>query len=79
MDYKEFGEKIATLRKEKKISQQTLATDLGISRATISSFENGNGVDIGLRKVIQIIDYLGYKFDLKEKSMFPVFEDLVNG
>jgi len=79
MDYKEFGEKIATLRKEKKISQQTLATDLGISRATISSFENGNSVDIGLRKVIQIIDYLGYKFDLKEKSMFPVFEDLVNG
>lgn len=79
MDYKELGERVATMRKDKKISQQTLATDLGISRATLSSFENGNSVDIGLRKVMQIIDYLGYEIDIREKSMFPVFEDLVNG
>ncbi len=79
MDYKELGDKISVLRKEKKISQQTLAKELGISRATISSLENGNSIDIGLRKVMQILDYFGYEFELKEKSSFPVFEDLING
>jgi len=78
MDFKEFGKTLATLRKEKKISQQQLAIDLYISRATISSFENGRGVDIGLKKVFQIVDYLGYELSLKEKSRFPVFEELLD-
>jgi len=42
----------------------------------LSSFENGRGVDIGLRKVLQIIDYLGYKIELKPNSLFPSFEEL---
>ena len=76
MDFKEFGEAIAKLRKEKNISQALLAKDIGISRATLSSFENGRGVDIGFRKVLQIVDYLEYKLELKENTLFPVFEEL---
>ena len=76
MDFKEFGETIALLRKSQSISQKTLCEALAISRATLSSFENGRGVDIGFRKVLQIVDYLGYKFDLNEKSTFPSFEEL---
>lgn len=41
MDFKEFGKNLAILRKQNKISQEQMAKDLGISRATISSFENG--------------------------------------
>ena len=76
MDFKEFGESLSILRKQKKISQEQMAKDLGISRATISSFENGRGVDIGLKKVLQIVDYLGYELSFKEKSPFPTFEEL---
>ena len=76
MDFKEFGKKISTLRKEQKISQNILANDIGISRATLSAFENGRGVDIGFRKVLHIIDYLGYEINLKLKSPFPTFEEL---
>jgi len=76
MDFAEFGKEIALLRKQQNISQSELAGNLGISRATISSFENGRGVDIGLRKVLQIVDYLGYKIELKENSKFPSFEEL---
>jgi transcriptional regulator with XRE-family HTH domain len=76
MDFKEFGKHISTLRKEQKISQEVLSNDIGISRATLSSFENGRGVDIGLKKVLQIVDYLGYKIDLKENNLFPTFEEL---
>ena len=76
MDFQEFGHKIALLRKEKGISQNTLSKEIGISRATLSSFENGRGVDIGFRKVLQIVDYLGYKLDMGYKSAFPTFEEL---
>ena len=79
MDFIEFGKAISLLRKQKKVSQQQLSDDLNISRATISSFENGRPVDIGLKKVIQIADYLGFELSLKEKSPFPVFEDVING
>lgn len=79
MDFKEFGKELAMLRKKKKISQNELAEDLNISRATISSFESGSSVDIGFKKVLQIADYLGKKLTLKEKSPFPVFEDIVDG
>ena len=76
MDFLEFGKKIAQLRKQQNISQTVLAKDIGISRATLSSFENGGVVDIGFKKVLQIVDYLGYELDLKVSSPFPTFEEL---
>ena len=79
MDFDELGKELATLRKSKNISQQAISKDLNMSRATISNFESGTSSDIGLKKVLQIIDYLGYEINLKEKSPFPVFEDVVNG
>jgi transcriptional regulator with XRE-family HTH domain len=79
MDFQELAKEITTLRKNKKISQETLAKDLNISRATISNFENGTSSDVGVKKVLAIVDYLGYEISLKEKTRFPVFEDIVNG
>lgn len=76
MDVREFGSYIATLRKEKKVSQEQLARDLSISRATISSLENGTSSDVGIKKILQILDYLGYELTCKEKSPFPTFEEL---
>ena len=76
MDFTEFGQNIARLRKQQNISQTTLANDIGISRATLSSFENGGVVDIGFKKVLQIVEYLGYELDLKLSSPFPTFEEL---
>jgi len=79
MDFTELGQALAHLRKSKQLSQQTMATDLHISRATISNFENGTSSDIGLKKVIQMFDYLGYILNIKEKSPFPTFEEIING
>jgi len=67
---------INLLRKEKKVSQEQLAKDLNISRATISSLENASGSDVGIKKVLQIVDYLGFELTCKEKSPFPTFEEL---
>jgi len=79
MDLKELGKKIQKLRKEKKLSQTQLCEDLNISRATLSSLENGKGTDVGIRKVIWILDYLGYQISLKEKNRFPTLEELQDG
>jgi len=76
MDFKEFGKNIAILRKNQNISQTILCEDIGISRATLSSLENGRGVDIGFKKILDIVDYLGYEINLKTKSPFPSFEEL---
>ena len=76
MDFKEFGKSIALMRKDKKISQGQMAKDLNISRATISSLENARTVDIGIKKILQIVDYLGYELVFKEKAAFPTFEEL---
>lgn len=56
-----------------------MAKHLGISRATLNAFENHRAADIGLRKVILMLDYLGYEFNLREKSPFPTFEELRDG
>jgi transcriptional regulator with XRE-family HTH domain len=79
VDFLEFGQALAKLRKEKKISQKKLCEDIYISRATLSSFENGKSVDIGFKKVLQIADYLGYRLLLKEKTAFPTLEDMTDG
>lgn len=78
MDYQNLAKQITLLRKSKKISQLQMAKDLNISRATISSFENENTHDIGIKKVIQILDYLNFELCFKEKSPFPTFEELKN-
>ncbi|APC91108.1 MULTISPECIES: helix-turn-helix domain-containing protein [Francisella] len=79
MDIIQIGQEIANIRKSKKISQQKMSDDINISRTTISNIENGSVTDVGIKKIIRIIDYLGYEISFKEKSLFPVFEDLLNG
>ena len=61
MDLKDLGQEIKHFRKDKSITQTILCQDLKISRATLSSLENGRG-EIGFKKILQIIDYLGYEF-----------------
>lgn len=76
MDYLELGNTVQNLRKERKITQQLMAQHLGISRATLSAFENGTSGDIGIKKVMLMLDYLGYRLQITEKAPFPTFEEL---
>lgn len=79
MDFVQIGKYITDIRKKKGISQEQMAKELNISRATLSNFENAKATDIGLKKVLAMLDYLGYTIDIKDKSPFPIFEDIVNG
>nr|WP_264754807.1 helix-turn-helix transcriptional regulator [Marinobacter sp. LV10R510-11A] len=58
------------------MSQQKMAEHLGISRATINALENGRSGDIGIKKVMKVLDYLGKELAIRDKSPFPTFEEL---
>lgn len=76
MDLSTLGKTIATLRRQQNVSQQLMADHLGLSRATINALENGRSGDVGVRKVMKILDYLGHELAVREKSPFPTLEEL---
>lgn len=78
MDFYSVAEQVRTLRKKQGISQIQMAKHLNISRATLSAFEAGRAGDVGLKKVIAMLDYLGFEFRIREKSPFPTFEELLD-
>ncbi|WP_404363693.1 helix-turn-helix domain-containing protein [Marinobacter sp.] len=79
MEFQDLCQTIASLRQQQRISQQTMAERLGISRATVSAIENGRAGDVGVRKLMKILDYLGYELTVREKSPFPTLEELRGG
>ena len=79
MTYLELGQAVRELRLQQKISQQQMAVHLAISRTTLNAFELDRSGDMGLKKVMKMLDYLGYEIALREKSPFPTFEELRDG
>jgi transcriptional regulator with XRE-family HTH domain len=72
-----LGKLIRTLRKERKLSQQALAQQYGMSRATISGIENNTLSEIGLRKVEAILNGFGYELTaVPRQSMRPTLDTL---
>ncbi|MFU2326708.1 helix-turn-helix domain-containing protein [Pseudomonas sp. NFX98] len=68
---------IRTLRKKRKLSQQALAQQYGMSRATISGIENNTLSEIGLRKVEAILNGFGYELTaVPRQSKRPTLDTL---
>jgi transcriptional regulator with XRE-family HTH domain len=78
MTFQDLGVRVTELRKSQKLSQQALADAVGISRATINALEKGRSVDIGVRKIIKILECLNQELCFKQKSPLPTFEELQN-
>lgn len=72
-----LGELIRLLRKERKMSQQDLAKQYGMSRATISGIENNTVSEIGIRKVEAILNGFGYELTaVPRQSKRPTLDTL---
>ncbi len=56
-----FDENLRILRKEKDYSQEYLAEKLGVTRQTISKWENGTAMP-DLKKLIELADFLKYQW-----------------
>lgn len=55
----DIGQQIRINRKLSKITQSELAKSLGMSRTTISQIESGTAQEIGVRKLLRILNFLG--------------------
>jgi transcriptional regulator with XRE-family HTH domain len=66
----ELGERIKQLRKERGLTQEKLAKEAGISRATLSKLENGQFGNISVAMVDNILSILSYEIDIKPKNPF---------
>ena len=65
-----YSNNVYNLRKDRKISQDKMAADLGISRRTISKVENGEQ-NLSLEMAYRIAAY----FELMVQDVFPVLEN----
>lgn len=72
----ELGEQIKRERKKRRLSQADLAQLLGMSRATISQIENGTVQEIGIRKLIRILDVLGLELRVRAAGAPPTLDEL---
>ena len=61
-----YSNNVYNLRKDRKISQDKMAADLGISRRTISKVENGEQ-NLSLEMAYRIAAY----FELMVQDVFP--------
>ena len=61
MNLLELGDRVKTLRKERGVTQESLAKKAGISRATLSKLENGNIAQVSIVTLNDILNHLGYE------------------
>ena len=75
-DLNRIGSQIREARKEKGLTQAALACEIGISQATLSLLENGKIMELGIRKVIRILDRLGLELAIRPEGAPPTLEEL---
>lgn len=71
-----IGQKIRAERKRRKLSQANVAKLLKMSRTTISQIESGTVQDIGVRKLIRILEVLGLELRVRSAGAPPTLDEL---
>jgi transcriptional regulator with XRE-family HTH domain len=72
----EIGRQIQLARKSRKITQAELGKALGMSRSTIGQIEKGTVQDIGVRKLIRLLEFLGLELRVRQEGRPPTLEEL---
>jgi transcriptional regulator with XRE-family HTH domain len=72
----EIGKEIREKRKSRGFTQAELAEILGMSRTTIGQIEKGTVQDVGVRKLIRLLDYLGLELRVRPLGKPPTLEEL---
>jgi len=70
MHLSNLGKRIKALRKEKGLTQEALAQEVGLSRATLSKLENGYLANVSIATLDNVLSILGYELELSAKNPF---------
>ncbi len=76
MDLRELGHQVAAARRERGHTQSELALAAGLSRQTVSALERGDLGDLGLRKVLRLLDALDLTLVLRRAGHRLTLDDL---
>jgi transcriptional regulator with XRE-family HTH domain len=71
-----IGKEIRLARKARKLTQEQLSAAVRMSRATIGQIERGTVQDIGVRKLMRILEYLGLELRVRPSGRPPTLEEL---
>jgi transcriptional regulator with XRE-family HTH domain len=78
LDLGSIGYQIAERRKTLKLSQTTLASKAGVSRATLDALENGRAGELGFSKLTKLLNALGLELKLQPAaSQRPTLDELM--
>jgi transcriptional regulator with XRE-family HTH domain len=72
----DIGRELKGARKRAQISQSDLAGRLGMSRATISALEGGRCVEIGVRKLMALLESVGLELSVAARHRRPTIDEL---
>jgi transcriptional regulator with XRE-family HTH domain len=72
----DIGQQIRQARKMRKLTQADLANALAMSRTTIGQIESGTVQEIGVRKLIRILEYLGLELRVRIAGSPPTLDEL---
>jgi len=79
MELHELSQTLQAKRKEKNYTQKELAELCAISPRTIATMENGFDVDVGIQKVLKILDVLGYELAIRPQGRPLTLDELNRG
>lgn len=71
-----IGSQIREARKSRRLSQKELASAVGMSRTTIGQIENGTVQEIGVRKLIRILEVLRLELRVRHAGQPPTLDEL---
>jgi transcriptional regulator with XRE-family HTH domain len=72
----EIGRQVRQARKSRKLTQAELGKALHMSRTTLGQIERGTVQDIGVRKLIRLLEYLGLEIRVRPAGRPPTLEEL---
>ena len=75
-DLNRIGNQVREARKGQGLTQAALAAEAGISRTTLSLLESGMVQELGIRKVIRILDRLGLELTTRPEGAPPTLEEI---
>ncbi len=74
MEFYDIAEYLKEARKEKKLTQTQLATQVGVTRQTLAKLEKGLIDKVSLQLFIKILEALDKELHIEDKKPFYYFD-----
>jgi transcriptional regulator with XRE-family HTH domain len=75
-DLYDLGRALREERKRLGLTQAEVAAHTGMGRATLSLLENGIVPELGVRKVLRVVELLGLELTVRPAGAPPTLEEL---